>query len=195
MHCDDLAMKRLLIFLLFSLSCFCSYGQNDKLAKQFIRSLFEQKKIIYTSSVTDETIKEITAALKPDMIYSNIYILGKVSDSIMFSKEEKSYINNQIEILKSNKWTSGLVENSTFIDSAALKKIIIGVDGWKNFHKHYGTFIYRFSKPIFLRNNTMCIFYFGYFCDGLCGYKNLSIYSKKGDQWQIGGFNLFNEIN
>jgi len=181
----NLAASSLLLFFIQ-----IAHAQNNPAAQRFIRSVFHEKGIVYTNTINGEIIDRMRAALKKDTIYSRV----EGADTLIFTQEEKMSILKEVNKLKMHSWSSGLIENSTFINIDSLKKMINRPDGWKFFHQHYGTVVFRFSNPIFLRAGHLCIFYLGYWCDGLCGLIDLTIYVKREGQWES-TFILYDEIN
>jgi hypothetical protein len=55
--------------------------------------------------------------------------------------------------------------------------------GWPYFHEHIGEDFNTFSFPLFIRNNTYCLFYEANYCGGLCAEGNLILYKKAGTNW------------
>jgi hypothetical protein len=189
-------LKHAILFL-FSFALFdATYAQNDPASQKFIRSVFAYDGIVYSSMLNEEIIAKMKDAFKRDTIFSMFKTEeGKFADTLVFSQEEKRYIETKITNLKFNAWRPGLIENSKFIQTNYLKKMVSKPGGWQYFHRHFGSVVYWFSKPIFVRNNTLSIFYIGYSCDGLCGSENLSVYVKVNNKWTFTGFNLYNGIN
>ncbi len=56
---------------------------------------------------------------------------------------------------------------------------------WTYFRAYIGNDFNEFSMPIFLRNDTYCLFYTANYCGGLCGGGNLILYKKQGNGWKI----------
>ena len=183
-------MKTLAAYL--SLLCFSqiTHAQNDPSSQRFIRSVIHEKGIVYTDSLDRNTISEMRKYLNGKLIDSYIlpgFRAGK-SGKFGFSKREKFFINTELNKLVSLCWQPGLLDSSRLIKADTVTKIFKNGDlfsGWDYFRKNYGRELYSFSKPIFLRNNTICLFYFGDRCGELCGEGGLYIYIKKNGVWKM----------
>jgi hypothetical protein len=41
-----------------------------------------------------------------------------------------------------------------------------------------------FTPPVFLRNYTLCLFNYAYYCGGVCGEGHTILYKKEGNGWK-----------
>jgi hypothetical protein len=180
-------MKRLFACLPLLFFIQLSRAQNDPAATNFIRSVISEKKVVYTDSLGSYDGPMMKKMFGRELANSIAPMRNKLPISIFhFTKQEVDYINTQLYLLGSVVWKPGLLENSRLISEATVDKIFKNslAKGWRYFYKHYGTQLYSFGKPIFLRNNAMCIFYSGYHCGGLCGTGSLCIYVKENGRWK-----------
>ena len=53
-----------------------------------------------------------------------------------------------------------------------------------NSEEEFGNGIVDMSYPCFLRNNTICLFYWGLHCGMTCGHGTLSVYVKRDGRWK-----------
>jgi hypothetical protein len=174
----------LLALLLFS---FAANAQEDIETKKFLSDFFKKQPdhgvVFYQDSVDAGRIVPI----KRDTLRNGFPLLenGSVNTNyVVFSKEERAYIAKKIEEQKTATWSDGLLPNSKLITKATIKDIFNEREkGWIYFHGKYSSGFYTFSKPIFLKNNTICVFYYGYHCDYLCGYGDWSVYKKVNGDW------------
>ena len=108
-------------------------------------------------------------------------------DSAILSSQERREILVQLDhpILKT--WTNDLIGPAKIVSQDTLNRIFKGGlhEAWSLFHEKYGRDLRRFSAPIFLRNNTICLFYSEMMCGGLCGEGQLSLYKKGAGQWKL----------
>jgi hypothetical protein len=166
------------------------HAQNDRASQLFIRAVIHEKGIVYSDSLGGSTISDMKKYLNSKSVDS--YILpgtraGK-SGKFGFTKREKQYINNEIKQMGSLCWQPGLLDSSRLIKTDTVTKIFKGGNlfaGWSYFRNNYGHDLYSFSKPIFLRNNTICLFYFGSSCGHLCGGGGLYIYVRENGVWKM----------
>jgi hypothetical protein len=185
-------MKRVILLLITSmLITELSQAQSNESTKTFIRSVVhEEGKILYVDSISNNTINEMQEALNKDTI-SNVIITDKRGKRIVFdfTKKEREYINSELKKMRNYAWSEGLLKNSILLRQDTIGHIFsmkaMLFDKWGYFKSHYGQGFHYFSKPIFLRNNTVCIFYEDYNCGWTCGDGSLNIYVKKGDKWIV----------
>jgi len=173
------------LFLLFFMQR--SNAQNDPAAVNFIRSVVEEKNVVYTDSLGYCDAAGMKKALS-DELAGHYEIMGNNVGigSFHLTTQETNYIYSRLDLLGSSVWKPGILEKSTLISKDTVTKIFHRSDipGWTYFYQHYGMRLYSFGKPIFLRNNTICIFYFGYGCGDLCGFGSLCIYIKENGCWK-----------
>ncbi len=111
---------------------------------------------------------------------------GIVSDSIVITDQERVYINSEIDKMQpGHLWGKGFLGDAERVSDPAIKKITSNTKGdpWhelrgKGFDKSY-----YFSVPIYLRNDTYCLFYYGYSCGWRCGYGEVAIYKQVNGKW------------
>ena len=179
-------MKYLSSLILFLLSAFVSFGQtNEKINEMnyFINTIIDFFKAdryllpdsnnIFLSSnapgyfrdyiLTTDTLKDINNK--------------KPSDYFILTNEEK----NQI-LVDTMKWTK-LSQKMFQLDNIKL----VSKDTVKNRYDPS----YLIYKPIFLRDNTVCLFYYDFICS-LCGHGTFWLYKKTKKSWEpwieIGGW-------
>lgn len=78
-----------------------------------------------------------------------------------------SYLDNEFK-LNYKKYNSNTLDK----DTAAIK----------NFQK-YVPWVFGFSKPIYLREETLCLYYSMAMCGQLCGHDEVSFYKKENGKW------------
>lgn len=120
-------------------------------------------------NVDTNTISELKTFINTGVL-KNYY--GKrmhVKDSLVLTSAEVKYINDQLSD-KDNDWVS---------------KVLINAVKYNPYKPHTGRTIYYFSKPILLRNETFCLFYYEYVCGRLCGKTNFGLYKKENNKWTL----------
>ncbi|GAC1437994.1 MAG: hypothetical protein NVSMB63_00830 [Sediminibacterium sp.] len=95
-------------------------------------------------------------------------------DKIKFTLEERNYIIGQLDQLKQNTWQFHMFPHSQVVPVTSIGPLLEKTDtGNSSPGKKICKEIHTFSKPFFLRNNTLCFFYVG---------KN-NIFTKEGECW------------
>ena len=102
---------------------------------------------------------------------------------LIFTPAEKLHIREQVKIMSGEVklWKEkDFGENSILLNLDSLRTLIgpRGL-GWPDYKKKYSSGYFTFSKPIFLRNDTICIFY----CSFSSGGAELSVFENYSGQW------------
>ncbi len=172
-------MKYLILFCcLFIVSN--SYSQSTKNSIKFLQEFFADKlPIVYSDTIHQYDLKYLKEAIVKDTLYNNFFFgQNNAGRQLILTKDEKKYLLEKIDEQQDFIWPNNLFQNSQKIDleeknsNSNLKKKL------KKFQS-----IYNFSKPVFIRNNSICIFYYGYYCGGECGQGSIEIYRKINSKW------------
>jgi hypothetical protein len=162
-----------------------THAQNDPAAQQFIRSVIYEKGVVYTDSVENFGVNEARRAFN-EQLNSDQYKSDTNSwvSGLHLTNAEIDSIKNQTTLLNNFTWKAGLINNAIFVPQATINKIFNdGSKGWDYFRKHYGSSIYAFGKPIFIRNHTVCYFYMDNSCGNQCYGGSFEIYIKSNGKW------------
>jgi len=152
-------------------------AQNDPKEVAFIKEATGLKrKIIYSDGVSSYAIRQIKENLKADTLIPQILIL---------TKEDRAQIAFCLEKMSNPIWVEGLFKRSKLIKRDTIDAIFKDkARSWDYFYKTYGRYFDSFSKPIFLRDSTFCIFYRRYSGGDEGGSDDLSIYQKTKGKWK-----------
>lgn len=137
------------------------------------------------NKVRESEIKHMQEAVTPDTLRDVGGIHGlNPHDRLVLTQQERSSIQNEIKLQAQVSWTSQLFENGKVLTQATLDSIYRDPNySWTDFKAHYGASLYCLSKPIFIRNNSLCLFYYSYTCGDRCGEGKLRIFRKTGATW------------
>jgi len=184
-------MKYIFIILLLGLSFNIVNAQNDAQSQKFIREVIpgfikdnETKDVIYSDGLWD--ITDIKKKLDVDTLQSRIW---RATDSnpdarIIFTKAERVFIKSELDKMATFRWTEGLLANAKMIKQDTVFSVFNDRSkGWSYFYNHFGFGYYSFSKPIFIRNNSICFFYRDHSACDLCGSGELAAYVLKKGKW------------
>ncbi|MXV49950.1 hypothetical protein GS399_03125 [Pedobacter sp. HMF7647] len=188
-------MKFLLIFLCGLVSCLSSqvWAQNKLKAgkeQQFIsqylnvseNTVNEKKEILYADALYNGEVTAFAVAVKKDTLFD----FAKKNKYLILTKSEKEDIQTELAKISEQRWPDGIIQHSSKLSLDSLKGII-GPQGlgWNdNYYKKYKTGFYTLSKPVFIRNETICFFYAGYHCGNLCGHGSVAVYLFNKGKWE-----------
>lgn len=182
-------MIKLILLLCLSVSV-SSYGQLNqqttiKLTDTQDSTTYIKKCIAFIKEIKNEQLADTNFILvnKPFSFEYNNCISTLLMDSSTFSNDELTFIKDK-KYPKLTKWTNELFTTIKIISQDTLNSIFKdNSKGWNLFHKNIGQSFNSFSIPIFLRNDTYCLFYSDNHCGGECGDGRLILYKKERNKW------------
>jgi hypothetical protein len=122
---------------------------------------------------------------KPAPLASNYCLKAVLTDKQFFSSAEltmlKAQAGNNALAWKATDFSGVRIVEQDTVDAI----FNVYSKHWAYFNKHIGRDFNEFSMPIFLRNDTYCLFYEANHCGGLCGEGKLALYKKEGGHWQV----------
>lgn len=177
-----------------------TYGQlstvDTSILFKAFRQVSSQEQIVYIDTVNENA--SVPTRLK------DIFQKGKVTDlwsgnSITLKKSEQEYLLSQLgqrivwnDNLFSNSKRIGLDSMWTFLKKkhterisafkqATMNKDTLTINELRKL-KNY-PFVFTFAKPIYIRDNTVCLISFGAMCGRDCGQTETSFYKKVNKEW------------
>lgn len=178
-------------FLLFFIF---SHTQKDSaypsiangLVKDILEKHFSIEKIYVANDLDSFSIAEIKRSIGNGRFIKTIRFEDNHTavDSLILNAEEIAFIGHKLKD-QGKSWLSNSFENVVLVPQDTVDHIFYKVtDPWKYLHNNYGYRLYTLSNPIFLRNNSLCLFYWSYVCDPLCGHGVLSFYKRESGKWK-----------
>jgi hypothetical protein len=169
-------MKFLLPALLLMLLCQNLYGQTDadfrKIIEDCIRAKQDTGNVVYldTASLIDPAIKRVLNKKK---------IEGMISDAawgeIFLSKSEIKFIVRKSQNREKIIWPDSLFNKARKISY---------FDSIYQTRGNYKIKLFAFSQPVFIRNNSICVFQLIFMYGYSAGYKQLYFYRKENEIWK-----------
>ena len=139
----------------------------------FIREVFEGPRLDSQLVLVD--------AMAGAMLTHSLENMERAGD--VLTPEERDTVRRQMS-LPGQTWTAGSFPGARLISQDTVQSIFRDTArGWNYFYKVYGPAFYTFSRPVFLRGDSLCVFYSATHCGGLCGSGELSLYRKEGGRW------------
>lgn len=130
----------------------------------------------YTDKIDTSVLGKIRGLFEKDQTFSRWTSYEDVSNTekTRFTLEERAYILKQINELGKNTWQPFFLPGSQLIPFHSLKSLLKETAQRKSDPDvKICKEVYSFSKPFFLRNNTLCIFYTG----------KTNIFTHEGELW------------
>jgi hypothetical protein len=170
-------MKCLLINILLFISTFV-LAQVDSTTLQFLNGVMKRKNdsatIFYTNKVHSGMYDFM---MSKSVIKKTIKDIGGTNkDRLHLTSAEAKLLKQHLIEARDQHWPEQLFTNSKSISVDSTQSFLI-----QNRDKE----LYLFSKPVFIRNNTIALFYVVRLCcGGIYGPVDLSFYRKENDGWQ-----------
>jgi hypothetical protein len=164
-------------------------GQLNKRQKQFITSFLNEIRqskspVFYLSNHDDSALLD---ALKPDTLMDMWGLAGrnKPQNKLVLTQKEKKHIRTKLRQLRELTWEDHLLPRARLLPRDTVQYYLKDrARGWQRMYDRGISGYYTFSNPIFLRNETLCIFQFDFSCGNLCGDGTIMIYRKENGKWQ-----------
>lgn len=169
---------------------------NDRDVIKLVSKINHDNKIYYIDITVgwqriDENLK------KRKFVYVNPQ--NKNKETIRLSKKEYRFLLKQIDLNKEYIWNNNLIDNSVILNqdsmftllnvkqkerieqsnNAIINKDTITYNKLKN--KYF--WVNGYSKPIYLRENSICLLYHFERCGRDCGYDEIWILKKENGNW------------
>lgn len=157
---------------------------------------FREDSVIYTDSLGKKKVMSFWDVQRLNLRKFYKPIIFIKSDSVKFTESEIKYINEEITKMARYKWDKGLFADALLIPTDKINKIFTDniFKGWAYLKAKHIEKLYSFAPPIFLRDDTYCLFYYSYGCGDLCGQGEFALYKKENGKW-VKWFNLFESIS
>lgn len=161
-----------LFTLALLITYFSSYSQikteEEKFLSQFLKNEIGTR-IIYTDKIKPDFVIEYLVDelnILEELLRAEHWANKQLPEKIIFTKEESQQVLNEILINNENSYIENKLPRVKYISSKDLSKLKKCKDYWSC------------SKPIFLRNYSICMFYYGNLGGG-----SLNIYIKVNESW------------
>ena len=187
------------VFILFSVGCGL-YGQNDRSEMNFLERLIRQAQpdgqIVYTDKISKSDLDKIKLRLKNNTIYD---CSSQNQNSIILTRLEKKSLLDQFEFPNDPYWQENLFPGSKLIKEEEVMSYIKKTtqDYLENYNNPNNTEVdkmalvktyqrpnvFKFSRPVYLRNRTLCLLFFSSVCGNPCGFDELCFYKIDNNIW------------
>lgn len=190
-HPDHMRNIYTLFILIFLLPFSAVHAQSDATEKAFLQYFF--KKITTKKTplryLKDHDYRELSRKILQDPISDAATGSdpSRVNNKLILTKQEKKYLSARLHQFRTLNWKEHLLPNSALISRDTLDRYLkneVYGNGWEKLYDRGIQGFYSFSRPIFLRNETLCIFQADYYCGSLCGWGNITIYRKENKVWK-----------
>ena len=122
---------------------------------------FECDSLYYTAKIEENIIDSTILKLKTRNEFEIYYLYnGSYSTNLILSADEQRILCEELEKLKNHVWDKNLFPNSKRLDSESeIKSQLQSNENLKTEkEKNMCSIIYTFSKPIYIRNNSICLY-------------------------------------
>ena len=175
-----------------------TYGQTDQDDTTILRKAFREvtslRQIVYVDTVNSNRV--VPDRLK-EIIYKDMITDKQSGNSLKLKKDEQDYLFSQLSLRTI--WTDNIFTDSKLINSDSMwtylsqenKKRIVDMNQavlskdtltLKKLQYYY-SYVFAFTKPIYIRDNTICLISFAGMCGIECGREETSFYKKENNEW------------
>jgi hypothetical protein len=169
------------IFLLL-IAALAGRGQKETKKFQLIEDIYSEWKIhhinipltacdtfFYAEGVHSDVLDDIKELVKEKntitrMVHLSFFRLSDTTNAekIVFTQEEIDFIVKDINEIKQMPWADSMFSDARLVPLKTMDKLLEKVSAGKDsLLKKLCHKIHLFSVPTFLRNGTLCLFYFG----------------------------------
>jgi hypothetical protein len=170
-------MRAFLIIIFLSVSTL-AFGQLDSTTFQFLNSIIKRSTDSSTIFYTDKVDSGMYSYLmNKSVVKRTIKDINKRNKNKLYlTTAEIKYLKQNLDCNNSQQWPENLFTNSKRIPHDSTYSFLI---------KDRNRDLYLLSKPIFIRGNTIALFYVAHLCCGdIYGSVDLSFYRKEANKWQ-----------
>lgn len=181
-----------------------SQSQSNSIEIDFIKSVLSEdpgfKNLVFCNKLNSFVLKEISSHLKKRKI-EGFDVNTRKKTALQLSKQEKHTLDAALHELQTNEWKLSQFPNATIIPADSLwttlsfrNRTIISIyhlvlqnlqfDFIKPITIIRSFNIFTFSKPIFLRNGEVALFYSARLCGGECGEQSFMVFRKSGSVYK-----------
>jgi len=152
------------------------FVEQHKPPKGFQAENFEFPEMYAKESIDGATIHTLVESISKDTLSDS-----GGSNFIVLTEDERQAIIENLNLKIDMQFHKAV---KVFSDDS-LKKMLPGDDflSWQKFRGNKHRCLYTFSRPILLRNNSLCFFYSGERCGDLCCGGEFRIYKKTKKGW------------
>ncbi|GGE71325.1 hypothetical protein EV200_1166 [Pedobacter psychrotolerans] len=159
------------IFILLLILCFFKVKGQNKDSEQFINNFYKgNDTIVYFQIIDKFTLTQLEKIVLKDSLSG---IFEDYDKKFSLTRSERSQIKQELDQMQKYHWSSKLFNK--------IQGIAVDPD---SINKNLGqNKIVTFSKPIFIREKTYCLFYNGYSCGSRCGQGRFILYKRMHKKW------------
>jgi hypothetical protein len=143
---------------------------------------YKAPKMLAKEYIGDDTMRKLVEAVS-----NGIFQQYGDADTLMLTESERQTVIDGLTSLKEKKLDSTFYKTVNVISDDSLKVLLPDEDfaSWQKFREaNENACIYSFTRPVFLRNNTICFFYYSERCGDLCCEGNFQVYRKTANGWE-----------
>ena len=171
-----------------------SYAQNEKQEKEFLNWFFREHqklngKVFYLAAIATDKLSYLRSAVHADTLYAEFPpeegIQNYRKDTLVFSVTDRALLQREMKSLKSQNLPDQCFEGGKMLSTDSLKLYAKdNLDFWGNLAKNKMNSFWMFSRPIFLRDQTICVFNYSNYCGFKCAYGKTAVYEKRHGRWR-----------
>jgi hypothetical protein len=154
--------------------------------EQIIRGNQDTAKIYYIDSLISFSHLKPGTFNKKKFQHTAIMYRSLKGNSIRLTSAERKHVISEFKKMQSQVWQKNLFNNSQRIPYDSVGVYLASFERKNHpYHPANGYQYWRFSRPVYLRGDTICLIAFVYMCGSLCGEDEFALYKKNEDgRWE-----------
>lgn len=156
--------KKHLISLLLTFICSTAFGQFVKEFSEMTHIYKDWQNrgacdtLYYTDKINPDVLTKAISLISSRKKFPlhDLYA-GSETEPLVITPAEKLYLLSELKKLREFKWPAMLFPKSKRIANTDIDKVLLVTEKFSEEKYHSCSLIYSFSKPIYLRNGTICL--------------------------------------
>lgn len=140
--------------------------------------------VYYADKIHEPMLNEIKKELQKEINWDYRENQPIKRNSLILTSNERDTIIQELNLMKEKRWDKKILENGKILKRETIEYMFCNIYGQLEFFRKHPYGFYEFTQPIFLRNDSICIFYCGLSCGTLCSDDRLMIFKKEEGKWK-----------
>lgn len=160
-------------------------GNNPDMLRQALKTtknnsfyIYSRDSVLYTDHAGYAKVVDMSSTRSVSDRQERARYTRIKKDSLVLSEPEVNYVLAEMEKAKYYVWSDGLLPDSKALNADAVRN-----KTWDERAKMGIKVILSIYKPVFIRNDSICFFYYAEYCGPECAGGHFNVYKKIDGYW------------